>query len=300
MNTDLFGESDSKLSLRDKYIVPPFSVIDTMDRRMKSLSNFYKRMGILSEIGRDATPYNYSGNKDFKEYNEDKGYSESANNFFKKLNPGVSIFNPAICHLMYHWFAPQGGSIIDPFAGGSVRGIVANYNGYNYTGIDIRQEQVNSNRDQAINILEVNNQPQWICGDSLVVTKELIQEYDMMFTCPPYGDLEVYSDIQGDISNKSCNDFNIAYKSIIHNTCKLLKPKSYAVVVVGEYRINDNEYACLIPNTIQYMRDCGMIYYNEIIMLTSLGNAGIRADKYFKKNRKVVKVHQNILVFKKP
>jgi DNA modification methylase len=64
-------------------------------------------------------------------------------------------------------FALMDGLILDPFAGGSVRGIVANYLGYRYTGLELRQEQVDSNREQSLNILDLlNNQPQWYCGDS--------------------------------------------------------------------------------------------------------------------------------------
>lgn len=36
----------------------------------------------------------------------------------------------------------EGGTILDPFAGGSVRGIVANFLGFNYTGLELRPEQV--------------------------------------------------------------------------------------------------------------------------------------------------------------
>ena len=38
---------------------------------------------------------------------------------------GTSIFDPVLCELAYRWFCPPGGVVLDPFAGGSVRGIVA-------------------------------------------------------------------------------------------------------------------------------------------------------------------------------
>ncbi|MGB3315839.1 MAG: DNA methyltransferase, partial [Albidovulum sp.] len=38
---------------------------------------------------------------------------------------GTSIFDPVLCEIAYRWFCPQGGTVLDPFAGGSVRGIVA-------------------------------------------------------------------------------------------------------------------------------------------------------------------------------
>ena len=38
---------------------------------------------------------------------------------------GTSIFDPVLCELAYRWFCPPGGTVLDPFAGGSVRGIVS-------------------------------------------------------------------------------------------------------------------------------------------------------------------------------
>jgi len=38
---------------------------------------------------------------------------------------GTSIFDPVLCEIAYRWFCPAGGMVLDPFAGGSVRGIVA-------------------------------------------------------------------------------------------------------------------------------------------------------------------------------
>ena len=97
----------------------------------------------------------------------------------------VSIFDPALCEVLYHWFCPEGGTILDPFAGGSVRGIVANYLGYKYTGIDIRQEQIDSNIEQGLDILGEDNLPEWILGDSNEALDGLFEEYDFIFSCPP-------------------------------------------------------------------------------------------------------------------
>ena len=31
---------------------------------------------------------------------------------------GTSIFDPVLCEIAYRWFCPQGGTVLDPFAGG--------------------------------------------------------------------------------------------------------------------------------------------------------------------------------------
>ena len=279
---DLFGNEVIKDPLlRDKFIEPPFSVLDTKSGSWQKRKRLWQGLGIKSEIGRDSKVINMD-------------------TVAKKNNTAnyVSIFDPALCEVLYHWFCNDGGEILDPFAGGSVRGIVANYLGYKYTGIDIRQEQINSNREQAIKILEANNQPNWYVGDSGKVLSEFNKQYDFVFSCPPYANLEVYSDLDGDISNMPYNEFMKAYESIISESCKLLKSGGYGCFVIGEVRDKKGNYIGFVPDTIRAFQKCGMDYYNEGILLNAIASASMRAAGNMK-TQKLVKVHQNILVFKK-
>jgi DNA modification methylase len=211
----------------------------------------------------------------------------------------VSVFDPALCEVLYHWFCPTNGNILDPFAGGSVRGIVANYLGYNYYGIDIREEQIKSNREQAINILPINNQPNWYVGDSNEILNDKFNlDFDLVFSCPPYADLEVYSNLDGDISNKPYNEFLKLYESIIEKSCLKLKSGGYACFVVGEVRDKKGNYYGFVPDTINAFKKCGMHFYNEAILLNTIASASMRANGNMK-SQKLVKVHQNVLIFKK-
>ena len=285
MNVDLFGEVIvTDPILRDQFIEPPFSVLDTKSGNWQRRKKLWKQIGIKSEIGRDATTFNMS------DWNDKKGNS--------KLPSDVSIFDPALCEVLYKWFCDENGSILDPFAGGSVRGIVANKLGYKYTGIDIRQEQIDSNREQGLSILDVNNQPNWYCGDSNEVLEGFNKEFDFVFSCPPYADLEVYSDLEGDISNKPYEEFLRLYESIIEKSCNLLKKDGLACFVVGEVRDKKGNYIGFVPDTIRAFEKCGMKFYNEAILLNAIASASMRANGNMK-SRKLVKVHQNILVFKK-
>jgi len=283
VNKDLFGNEiiEDEL-LRDKFIEPPFSVLDTKSGNWQKRKRLWRSKGLKSEIGRDAKVFNMQER-------------------IKGLNTlsDISIFDPALCEVLYHWFCPEGGTILDPFAGGSVRGIVANYLGYKYTGIDIRQEQIDSNREQALDILPVNNQPQWYVGDSNVLLDGNWQtKFDFVFSCPPYADLEVYSDLDGDISNKPYEQFLELYESIIAKSCNLLNKGCYACFVVGEVRDKNGYYIGFVPDTIKAFEKCGMKFYNEAILLNVIASASMRANGNMK-SKKLVKVHQNVLVFKK-
>lgn len=291
-NIDLFGnEIIEDVLLRDKFIEPPFSVLDSKQGNWRNRVNKWKSLGIKSELGRlDAKTKNGNYNRLIKNAGH-KGHTHT----------NTSIFDPALSEIIYNWFCEPNGLILDPFAGGSVRGIVANYLGYKYTGVDIRQEQIDSNREQALNILPLNNQPQWYVGDSnIFLDTEFTHKFDLLFSCPPYADLEKYSDLPGDISNMNYTDFILTYKSIIRKGVNHLKRGAYAVFVVGEVRDNKGYYRSFVPDTIEAMKEAGLKYYNEIIYLNGLAGACLTAGRIMDISKKVKKVHQNVLVFKKP
>lgn len=293
-NYDLFGNLVIKdVILREQFIEPPFSVLDTKTGNWQRRKKLWHSLGIQSEVGRDVKVHTMPTNKYNPDNLEDTYYSDTA----QKLN--TSIFDPALCEVLYKWFCVDGGSILDPFAGGSVRGIVANYLGYKYTGIDIRPEQIESNIEQAQNILPHDNQPLWLTGDSNEVLSDIKgEDYDLVFSCPPYADLEVYSDMEGDISNMNYVDFLEAYESIIAHSCRLLKANKYACFVVGEVRDKNGNYIGFVPDTIRAFEKCGMKFYNEAILLNPVVSASMRASNNMK-YQKLVKIHQNVLVFKK-
>lgn len=288
-NFDLFGNPIIEdVLLRDKFIEPPFSILDTKSGSWQNRKKQWSRIGIKSEIGRNAKSI-IGGTDIYRSISKKEGYNNKDNY--------TSIFDPALCEVLYRWFCPDSGTILDPFAGGSVRGIVANKLGYSYTGIDIREEQIESNYVQGREILK-NNCPEWICGDSNVELDLFDKSFDFVFSCPPYADLEVYSELDGDISNKPYNEFLKLYESIINKSCKLLKKGGYACFVVGEVRDKNGNFYGFVPDTIKCFLNSGMKYYNEAILLNPVASASMRANGNMK-TQKLVKIHQNVLIFKK-
>lgn len=257
MNKDLFGnEIIEDVLLRDKYIEPQFSVLDTRGGNWQGRKRAWISKGIKSEIGRNDDLTFTGAAKSFDFYRVKEGRRKTTD------EQGTSIFDPVLCELMYRWFCPEEGTILDPFAGGSVRGIVANYLGYHYTGIELRGEQVASNIEQGQSILP-NNQPEWICGDSDDVLLNFDRIYDFVFSCPPYFNLEVYSDDSNDLSNMGLNDFIFKYRNIIKHCCKLLKTNSFACFVVGDVRDSNGFYIDLPGITKRAFMDFGLKLYND-------------------------------------
>lgn len=211
---------------------------------------------------------------------------------------GTSIFDPVLTETIISWFTAQGDKVIDPFAGGSVRGIVTNWLNREYTGIDLRQEQIEANIEQGKALLP-DAMPKWICGDSMNIQQLAGGEYDFMLTCPPYGNLEKYSDDPADISNMSDDDFDKTYCEILKNTVDMLKDNRFAAVVVGNYRDKKGYLRDLVGLTVKAMENAGARYYNDFVIVTPIGSLPIRAGKAFQSSRKMGRTHQYCLIFVK-
>lgn len=262
---------------------PPFSVLDTRQGYWQDGRRVWLDLGIRSELGRDDDLLG-------------GGLNELAQMTGANVS-GTSVFDPYLCEILYRWFAPQYGKILDPFAGGSVRGVVASRMGYDYTGIELRTEQVEANREQVADICEGYTLPKYINGDSNVELDKLDGKYDFVFSCPPYADLEEYSDDPADLSTMEYNDFLKVYKSIIKKAVDKLEDNRFACFVVSEVRGKDGNFYNFVPDTIKAFEEAGLHYYNEIILINSATTLALRAGKIMRTSRKVGRTHQNVLVF---
>lgn len=209
----------------------------------------------------------------------------------------VSILDGALAEVMCKWFAKPGWHALDPFAGDSVFGFVACSTGLKFTGIELRQEQATLNQQR----LDAAG----LAGTYICDTSENMDAHvknatmDFVFSCPPYADLEVYSDDPRDLSNMAHADFFKLYSTILGNTYHKLKPNRFACIVTSEVRGKKGEYIGLVPQTIAAMQAAGYHYYNEIILVTPCGTLPQRAGKSMHASRKVGRTHQNVLIFYK-
>ena len=269
-------------TLAERFIVPPFSVLDARQGYWQERKRAWLALGIQSELGRGG------------------GISPggSPRPAMKLGSDGHTvIFDPVLCELAYRWFCPPGGSILDPFAGGSVRGIVAAVLGYAYTGVDLRSEQIAANEEQALGITP-NYRPRWIVGDSRHLAEIAPGEYDLLFTCPPYYDLEQYSDDPQDLSNAiNYHAFSESFGEIIAQAVSLLNEDRFAVIVVGDIRDKAGFYQNLVRDTIGAFQGAGARLYNDAVLVTAIGSLPIRVGKQFASSRKLGKTHQNVLIF---
>lgn len=335
---DLFGNGvvkDAVGSLLEQFGAPPFSVLDARAGYWQARKNAWIALGIKSEIGRGENLLHMSdtvlqpdpkkrgakgataipgggglGKNSAWKFKTDSGYKslkEDAEASTK--GSGTSIFDATLCDLFYNWFVPYGGTVLDPYAGGSVRGIVAGRLGLRYTGFDLRSEQVAANRDQAKRICAPRklqrgevppSMPTWIEGDSGDLDKKIKpNSVDAVFSCPPYLWLEKYSDDPRDLSTMSLPEFITAYSNTIEKSAVALKDDRFAAFVVGEVRDKEGFCTCFSDITNACFEAAGLRLYNRAVLVTAVGSSSIRAGRIFNAAAKLVNAHQEVLIYVK-
>lgn len=327
----LFGDgffggslSPKRNIMQERFIIPPFSVLDARQGVWISRKKAWLDLGLRGEEGR-ARDKTDTMNRAYRKTLD--GHGKKLRDQYKKrdlkektgmdidegLNydtegpgTGTSIFDPVLTEICYRWFCPAGGHILDPFAGGSTRGIVAGVLGFDYTGIEVRDIQVRANVDQSNSIFaEGGTIPRYLLGDSTNLRSVVAdntaseQNFDFVFACPPYYNLELYShDDRDGSTHKSYDDFMKWYQLVFAQAVELLSENRFLAVVVGEIRDEKTgAYRNFVGDNIRCFLDLGLTYYNELILVTRAGSLPLRAGNYFNASRKVGKTHQNVLVF---
>lgn len=289
-----YGDGKGSKQLLARFIEPPVSIIDTRSGRWSERRQNWIDMGVNRGAGR--------GDEALTEDTKKHGKIFSENITGADLSQ-TSLFDPVLCELAYLWFSPAGGQVVDPFCGGPPRGIVASALGRAYTGFDIRAEQVEANA-LAWSKYEgpcPGGVPNWVHDNALNIARHVPPESaDFVFSCPPYADLEVYSEDAEDLSTMRYEQFLEQYRAIVDAACQTLKPNRFACFVVTELRDKKTGfYRGFVHDTVQAFLDAGLEWHNDAVLLNSLGSAALRAGRLFNASRKLVRVHQNVLTFVK-
>jgi hypothetical protein len=203
------------------------------------------------------------------------------------------VLDPVLSEIIIKWFGLAKSKMFDCFSGDTVFGYVSSYLGNEFTGIELRQSQIDFN-NQRTKGFDAN----YICDDGRNVLNYLEKDsQDLLFSCPPYFDLEIYSDLENDASNqKEYKDFLKILETAFSNSILCLKENRFAVIVCGDVRDKKGNYYRFPDHIKEIFENNGMPLYNELILIDPVGNLQMRVGKYME-HRKVGKTHQNVLVF---
>lgn len=306
--------SSANASLNDRFVVPPFSILDTRKGYWQARKKMWRELiGDMGESRNDTLIQ--SPEIKYKDlYQRTRKHREelglSFKDYLKKyvpddvkereagkvLSAGVSLLDPVMAELVCRWFGLESCKSFDCFAGDSVFGYVSAHLGNEFVGIELRPEQAQLNNERTEGMAA-----RYICDDGQNVAQHVdADSQDLLFSCPPYFDLEHYSDLENDASNqKSYDDFIQILRNAFTAAISCLKENRFAVIVVGDVRDKSTGfYYDFCGDIKRIFKDGGMSLYNEIILIETGASTALRASRYME-SRKVAKMHQNILVFYK-
>jgi hypothetical protein len=265
---------DRASPLVDTFLIPPFTVLDS--RQGYWMKQKQRWRALIQDNGESREGTLSTG-------------------ILSLHNNGVSILDPVLAEIANRWFGLPNCKTFDCFAGDSVFGYVSNALGNTFTGIEIRQEQADLNNQRM-----GSGGSKYICDDGQNVRKHIdANTQDLLFSCPPYFNLEIYSDLENDASNQA--DYPAFLKILdtaFSESITCLKENRFAVIVVGDVRAKSGGYYNF-PNDVKdiFFKN-GMVLYNELVLIEPLGTLPQRARRYMD-FRKVGKCHQNVFVFYK-
>jgi len=218
----------------------------------------------------------------------------------KSFNGNVSVLDPVACDVILRFFMPlDGKKVYNPFGGGVQFGFVSADYGYDYISSEIRQNQCDSNNAICKGL---KGTAQWIKSDSSKYIPE--EKVDLVFTCPPYYQVEDYLDYDGKPPVGELNaiptyeEFRDTLFKGYKNAIDVLNDNCFFVVMTGDSRDKKGAYyGCEAEHEI-FFKEQGLHIYNKIVYLecefTRLAHAK-RTLHY----RKFPKREQKILVFYK-
>jgi len=217
----------------------------------------------------------------------------------KSLNANVSVLDPVVCECVLRFFMPKNGKrVYNPFGGGVQMGFVTGSYGYEYLSSEIRQNQTDANNA----ICKDFSNTKWVKSDSSKFTPD--QKYDLVFSCPPYYQVEDYLDYDGKPPIGELNsiptyeEFRDTLFEGYKNAISVLNDNCFFVVMTGDSRDKKGAYYGCEAEHELFFKSQGLHIYNRITYLECEFTRLATAKKTLA-TRKFPKREQKILVFYK-
>lgn len=187
----------------------------------------------------------------------------------KSLNGNASVLDPAACEVILRFFMPKRGKFVyNPFGGGVQMGFVAADYGYDYVSSEIRQNQCDANN--AI-CQDLQGSATWVKSDSSEYVPD--RRPDLVFSCPPYYQVEEYLDYDGNPPPGELNsiptyeEFRDTLFAGYTKAIEALNDNCFFVVMTGDSRDKNGAYYCCESEHELFFKSKGLMVYNKIVYL---------------------------------
>lgn len=164
-----------------------------------------------------------------------------------KIAPKVSVFSPSMAAKLIKQYLGEYSTIVDPFSGFSGRLLGSAECGKTYVGKDLNEKHVAESNE----IIHYRNLQNCSVVVEDILKKENVEEYDCLFTCPPYEDKEHWN--ENDMP-KTCDEW-------IDICMKMYKCKKY-LFVVDETKKYKSSIVNIIKNKSHFGEN-----YEKIILI---------------------------------
>jgi DNA modification methylase len=219
-----------------------------------------------------------------------------------KYLPGLrfSEFHAALAEDIVRYWSMPGATVVDPFAGRATRAVVTTLLGRNYVGYEISPATFTK---CTAHFATLGIAPTLINKDGTKLADTLDATADLVMTCPPYWNLEKYEAVTDQLSNHtSYADFLVSIQRTATNIARVLKPGAFGCWVCADFRALSGTRKGLLPfhvDSISAFTGAGLSLHDIIIIQNNSPFASLQAGKVAA-NRYTSKVHEYLLVFRKP
>ena len=207
----------------------------------------------------------------------------------------MSEFHAGVAENILRYWSMRGSVVVDPFAGRVTRAMVTTKLERQYIGYEITP---NTYKRSLNHFKKHNVNPTLHNGDGTKLGNTKDNTADLVFTCPPYFNIEQYESCDNQLSDiRDYDTFMDSMGECVSNVKRVLKEGAWAIFVVADFRIG-GELKSFSSDLIQKFKDNDMIHWDTIIMENISPFASLQIHKVNCK-RYTSKIHEYILVFRK-
>lgn len=299
---DLKLSREERLRINKKYGDIPISMVSVDFSKNALMPTIERTQNFVAEEM-------WKGHEDYLKWSkrEKDAFTVSGKNVRGK-GKGLSIFPYDLAKQVILFYSDEGDIIFDPCAGHITRMWVTYMSNRSYIGYDVSKEFYELNckiRDTLLGIgsqeklLDINNG----CSIDLVLHSSIKvnlgdRSMDLIFTSPPYWDIEFYGDESGQLGyNKTYKGFLQGLEMVFSESFRVLKQHKYAVFNINDFRKDGTLYD-FHNDVIKIGRKVGFDLHDIRIVNWKNSIASVFASQV--EDRKVSgKAHEYLVVFKK-
>lgn len=210
---------------------------------------------------------------------------------------GASVFNPVLtAWILSAYGPPPDALVVDPFAGGGTRAIMAAAQGHTYFGTELRQAEADATNAR-IAAAGYASKAEVICADARQLAS-YGEGAQFLLTCPPYWSLEKYGGGSADLSMEATYEgFLAGMAEVVGQTAAILRPGALSCWVVGLHRVKGTLYPLHHDITRLHLA-AGFALHEEVVLWQKNTQAIQRVGNFFKGGGYLIRCHEYLLVFR--